>query len=888
MLNHRLAGTQLLLRWQRQVSAIGGPSLESLSSEPEPSLEQLKTEMHDCLGWYKEIWSPLLSKFIHIGLQWEALQESRISAIKKHAKLLNIKSLIENDLQRIVQSYINHCDHRLTGNKLGELLNAILDQQKDASALTKQLTEAIKELDIEKYTKIHEKICSLWAKNEAIQRRDAFLVKIREGAPSWADDIHRRSDIHGKNQPPGDMQKVWLLKQLEIELTRRSKLQPEELQTQLKRIRKEFQDITIRLVEKKSWLSLLNKTSLQQQSALNGWKLLMRRIGKGNSIRDPQLRSEARKLMLMCQTAIPVWIMPISHVAENFDPAFNKFDVVIIDEASQADVMALTALYLGKQVVVVGDHKQVSPEAIGQKQEEVQKIIDIHLNGIPHAVLYDGQTSIYDLAQTAFSGMTMLREHFRCVESIIQFSNSLSYNGEILPLRDSSNVKTRPFTVEYRVEGELSGTKTNLIEARTIASLILAAIEYPEYQDKTFGIISLVGEEQAVLIDQYLHKYIPAIEYRRRRIRCGNSAQFQGDERDVMMLSMVHAPNPEGPLSRLADPGGRMTKRYNVAASRARDQIWLVHSLNASMDLKDGDLRKRLIDHMKDPMATSEVLKQMEPKIESDFEKKVIIRLLNAGYKVVPQWKVGAYRIDMVVEGGGKRLAIECDGEGTHPLEKIGEDMARQAILERVGWTFIRIRGGEFYRNPEKAMEKVFLKLEVMDIPPQVNKFMVDDETSKVDQLKLNVIQRAAEIRQEWDSQQEEYSFSVKKQKTRNSWKSKSKKSNVEQPTVLQDKQEEEISTDEVISNGIGQQEFDFEASGIARDENNGMFNLLVFLDKHDLTYIDKRNKEGALWVIGNRSIDWIMKELASNGFKFTYLESGSRASKNKPAWFTK
>jgi len=72
---------------------------------------------------------------------------------------------------------------------------------------------------------------------------------------------------------------------------------------------------------------------------------------------------------------------------------------------------------------------------------------------------------------------------------------------------------------------------------------------------------------------------------------------------------------------------------------------------------------------------------EVSRRVESEFEKQVLRKLIQAGYRVVPQWHVGAYRIDLVVEGDGKRLAVECDGDRWHPVEKLAEDMARQAIL---------------------------------------------------------------------------------------------------------------------------------------------------------------------------------------------------------------
>ncbi len=91
--------------------------------------------------------------------------------------------------------------------------------------------------------------------------------------------------------------------------------------------------------------------------------------------------------------------MPISRIMNNFNPARDRFDVDIIDEASQADVMSLVALYFAKSVVIVGDQEQVSPEAVGQQVNEVLQLIDSHLSDIPNRMNYDGKLSMYDLAQ---------------------------------------------------------------------------------------------------------------------------------------------------------------------------------------------------------------------------------------------------------------------------------------------------------------------------------------------------------------------------------------------------------------------------------------------------------------------------------------------------------
>ena len=453
-----------------------------------------------------------------------------------------------------------------------------------------------------------------------------------------------------------------------------------------------------------------------------------------------------------CKNAVPVWVMPLSRVVENFDLRNSRFDVVIIDEASQSDVMALLVFYLAKHVVIVGDHEQVSPTSF-QDLAVVQHLIDQFLQGIPNAHLYDGTTSIYDLARQSFGGSVPLLEHFRCVPEIIQFSNHLSYNGQLSPLRDAGRVERKPHVIAHRVNGGHAANKVNKEEAAVIASLLAALIEQPEYrknergEDVSFGAISLVGEEQALEIDRLIRLTVKEEEYNRGRILCGNSAQFQGDERDVMFLSVVDTAQ-DGPLSLRQEQ--IFKQRFNVAASRARDQMWVVHSLNPSTDLKPADLRLRLIRHAEDPQALLRLLDKTESRVESELERLVARRLVERGYRVTPQRRVGYYRIDLLVEGQGKSLAVECDGDRYHPLEKLVEDMERQAILERQGWRFVRIRGSQFFRDPEGAMIAVFERLDALGIPPEALDSAQESGSHQETQLRDRVIRRAEEIRRGW------------------------------------------------------------------------------------------------------------------------------------------
>ncbi len=132
--------------------------------------------------------------------------------------------------------------------------------------------------------------------------------------------------------------------------------------------------------------------------------------------------------------------------------------------------------------------------------------------------------------------------------------------------------------------------------------------------------------------------------------------------------------------------------------------------------------------------------------VDSEFERLVLRDLTMKGYCVATQWKVGSYRIDLVVEGVRERLAIECDGDRFHTLENLQADMERQAVLERLGWRFIRVRGSEFFRDPERALIPLYERLERMGIEP-----MDSDAPLPDTELSKRVITEARRIRTEWE-----------------------------------------------------------------------------------------------------------------------------------------
>lgn len=480
----------------------------------------------------------------------------------------------------------------------------------------------------------------------------------------------------------------------------------------------------------RAWERFFGRLSATQTAALRGWREAVRAMGKakGRSSRLARLRREARDYMDECRAAIPVWVMPRYLVAEMVNPQPELYDVVIVDEASQLGVDSLFLFYIAKKMVIVGDHQQISPYGIGIPDDATADLQRRYLDGIPHRHALSPQSSLYGNANIRFGGRNVvLREHFRCMPEIIEFSNDLCYapNGTPLdPLRACPPSRLEPLVVRRVPDGYRTGgvRARNPPEAEAVVRQVVACLTDPRYANATMGVISLQGEAQARLIERKLLERVPPEVIEERRLLCGDAYAFQGDERDVVFLSMVAAERGENGerqrIGTLAHESAR--QRFNVAASRARNQLWLFHTA-AINSLGPGCMRRRLLEHVLGRRHQS--VEVQEQQFESPFERDVFQRIGQRGYRVRTQVAVGnaaisRYRIDLVVEGTRGRLAVECDGERWHGPERHEGDMARQRDLERAGWQFVRVRGSAFYRDPERALAPLWAELERLGIFP--------------------------------------------------------------------------------------------------------------------------------------------------------------------------
>jgi len=359
-------------------------------------------------------------------------------------------------------------------------------------------------------------------------------------------------------------------------------------------------------------------------------------------------------------------------------------------------------------------------------RDDVQLLRQRRVADLPHADALGADDSFFNIAEIRYSGRIRLREHFRCMPEIIQFSNNLCYPSEpLVPLRQYGMARLAPIVTLHVADGYQKGVSpriTNPPEAEALVSKIAECCGDHRYRDKSMGVISLLGEDQARYIEKLLLETVGPEEMERRKLVCGDAYAFQGDERDVIFLSMVSAPTEGHRIATLGSP--RDERRFNVAASRARDQLWLVHTATLN-DLSPRCLRYRLLEYCQnphvEPTAVEGVdftrLRSMAKTADREFgtapdpfgswfEVDVFLDVVGRRYRVIPQMRVAGYSIDLVVEGMEGRVAVECDGDRWHGAERYLEDMARQRQLERCGWTFWRIRGSQYYRDPAVAMQR--------------------------------------------------------------------------------------------------------------------------------------------------------------------------------------
>lgn len=419
----------------------------------------------------------------------------------------------------------------------------------------------------------------------------------------------------------------------------------------------------------------------------------------------------------------PCMMMSPLSVAQFLPSDFNNFDFVIFDEASQMTTWdSVGAIARGKNVIVVGDPKQMPPTNFFQGSVDVDNPDEEDLE------------SILDQALAARLPHLRLKGHYRSRhETLIAFSNSKYYENSLITY-PSSDTKESAVTL-HRVDGIYTKGKgrNNPVEAKAVVDEIVRRLRDQSESDKTLGVVTLNTEQQRIiddLLDDARRRY-PEIEVYFQStdeydgVFVKNLESVQGDERDVIILSLGYGPTEPcartmsmnfGPLNK---SGGE--RRLNVAITRATSEVLIFSSFDSSMiDLSRTsakaveDLKQYLEFAEKGPISLAEQTsaKYGVDQFDSDFEEAVARDLRDKGWAVQTQVGVSKFRVDLGIkhpDHPGKYLAgVECDGATYHNSPSARDrDKVRHIILENLGWRLIRLWSTDYFQDPVESIDRI-------------------------------------------------------------------------------------------------------------------------------------------------------------------------------------
>jgi len=441
-----------------------------------------------------------------------------------------------------------------------------------------------------------------------------------------------------------------------------------------------------------------------------------------------------RQLLKRAEDAIhslkPCFMMSPLSVAQYLPLDDTKFDVLLIDEASQLKPEeALGTLIRAKQVVVVGDPKQLPPTSFF---DTIQEEVSAEEKGI-----LDDSESILDTFMELYAPIRRLKWHYRSQhESLIAFSNQHFYDGELTLFPSPKSTKDESLGVKYTyVENGFyksgSAYRTNEQEAQKVLETILYQMQ--KFPKKSLGVGTLNGTQQALiqeLVDQsekefsYVEQYIEYWKQSNESFFVKNLESLQGDERDVILISTTYA-KEEG-NERLMQRFGPINKedgwrRLNVLISRSKQKMHVFTSMKAS-DIETKESSSRGLKALKNFLKFLErghVLKsnnKEEQVFSSEFTKVIYMFLKSKGIESVPKLGVSGYFLDLVVlstKTGDYSLAIECDDAEYFASKSTSDrDRLKPNVLKRLGWKTHKIWSAQWFKNRELELERLLKAIE--------------------------------------------------------------------------------------------------------------------------------------------------------------------------------
>ncbi|MFD7477706.1 AAA domain-containing protein [Streptomyces sp. NPDC059837] len=694
-------------RWAGVGSTVGQDTAELLISE---LLDRAVTlaAIDTCVAVIRQVHAILLAHGIPASVttseQWQDIRHATVRA------------------RRLLQV-------RKAGQQFDELLAGLLQPQPHAVEELQHAADAAAARDAQAYVVAVDALAAAFQREADRRETGKLFQRLSEAHPELAQAFAAEPLMAHWRARFTALPQAWAWRQAQDFLD--TYLLPGregQLEGELAQVEARLHDLVEQLVCDRAALHCVRRMTTKHKQALAAYASAIANAGQGTTEYGKRHQRHARSAMQTAQGAVPAWITPLRQVAETISPEPDSFDVVIVDEASQVGLNGLLLLWLAPRIIVVGDDRQCAPAYTGSKHDRITQIFDERMAALEpwQREGFDPKSNLYELLSSRFTEVIRLTEHFRCMPEIIKWSSMQFYpDNQLILLRQHGSDRLPPLKVIHVPEGHCEGRRDKLInrpEAEAVVDQLHRLTQDPAYADRTMGVIILRQGDQTRLVQDLVDQRIDMPARERHNIQIGTPEEFQGDQRDVILLSMV----VDG-RNVIAATGRQHERRFNVAASRARDQMWLFHSMTADQ-LSSKDLRHSLLTYMQSPpppyshahQPANVSPDQLCAPFQSLFEQRVFLRIKERGYDVVPQWEVNGKFIDLVVTGDHGRLAVECDGSPYHSSrQQIHDDAERERELRRAGWTFWRVRSSAFALSPEQALAPLWKRLTDLGIHPR-------------------------------------------------------------------------------------------------------------------------------------------------------------------------
>ena len=405
--------------------------------------------------------------------------------------------------------------------------------------------------------------------------------------------------------------------------------------------------------------------------------------------------------------AFPCWCVTTYAVSDSLPLKPGMFDVAIIDEASQCDIAScFPILFRAKRAVIVGDDKQLPHLSFLEKAKE-QSFLSQY--GIPdkYQLMWRFRTnSMFDLADYYSMNSVMLDEHFRSLPPIINFSNHEFYNDRIRVMRKDKPDENVLELVEV-VDGKVDFDATrNLPEIEALVKRLHEIIIEDERKNPdnpvTVGIISPFRaqvEQLKVSVSKVLSDYM----IKKHQIEIGTAHTFQGDERDIMMISWAVADNSYTQSLMFM----QKANLFNVAITRGRNKVINFVSRNPR-ELPDGHFRN-YVSYMQNYQDKKQAVLsgEIDENIyKNSLEREVADKIRELDHRVVAGAEIAGLSADLLVDD---KFVIEIDGVDDKTKSHIS-NMKKQAIIERSGFKVKRITFREWQYSPKACLDRVLIE----------------------------------------------------------------------------------------------------------------------------------------------------------------------------------